>query len=174
MRSPVLLIGVVLKAQGLTGEVKVQPLTDDPHRFAGLDHVLVERDGGHAPIAMAFERVHQGFVYLRLEGASTRTQAEAQRGWRLYVDRAHAVKLPEGSWFIADLIGCRVEDTRGSLLGMLKDVMQPGANDVYVVKRAQGEMLVPAIARVLRRVDAENGVIVLDEQVLEEVAVFED
>ena len=168
-----LMVGVVAKAQGILGEVKIKPLTDDPDRFAVLSEVLVKRGNALEPVSLSFVRVHQGFVYAHLDGATTRNQAEAQRGWKLYVDRQHAVPLPEDHHFIVDLVGCHVQDTQGRELGTLTEVLQPGANDVYVVK-GQRNLMVPVLKRVIRSVDVDQRLIVLDAQVLPEVAVFED
>lgn len=169
-----LIIGQVAKAQGLSGEVKVRPLTDDPARFVDLEEALVERDGALVKVSLEYVRENQGFVYLRIDGAVTRDQAEAQRGLLLYVHRANAVKLPDDHHFIVDLIGCRVEDTSGQVLGTLTDVLQPGANDVYVVKRDDGNLLVPVLNKVVRSVDIINRLIVLDAQVLPEVSILEN
>ncbi len=169
-----LMIGQVVKAQGLSGEVKVKPLTDDPARFAKLTQALVKRDAGFVPVAVEYVREHQDFVYLRLDGAADRDQAEAQRGWELYVDRANAAKLPEDHHFIVDLIGCLVEDTNGTILGTLTDVLQPGANDVYMIKTAQGTLMVPVLNRVVVSIDVRAQRIVLDAQVLPEVSVLAD
>ncbi|MDD3920698.1 MAG: ribosome maturation factor RimM, partial [Eubacteriales bacterium] len=89
------------------------------------------------------------------------------------VDRAHTVKLPPDTWFVADLIGCRVYDSNGSDLGTLTDVLETGANDVYEV---HGEKLVylPALKKLLLDVDVTNKRILVDAAVLEEVGLFED
>ncbi len=169
-----LIIGQVVKAQGLSGEVKVKPLTDDPARFVDLDKALVEREGGFVPVRIAYVREHQGFVYLRIDGASTREQAEAQHGMLLFVARADAVDLPEDHHFIVDLIGCSVQDNLGKTLGTLTDVLQPGANDVYVVNTGKGSLMVPALKKVVLSVDIQQKRIVLDAQVLPEVSVLAD
>ena len=89
----------------------------------------------------------------------------------LYVDRAHARELGENETFICDLIGCKVLDLQGSELGVIKDVLQPGGNDVYVIKTPRGEMLLPALRHVIPIVDVERGVVIVDEKRLPEVAV---
>ena len=89
------------------------------------------------------------------------------------VDREHAVKLPEGRYFVVDLIGCTVSDTNGNDLGKLTDVLETGANDVYVIS-GEKNLMVPALKKLLHKVDIENKHIDLDAAVLEEVGLFED
>jgi 16S rRNA processing protein RimM len=96
------------------------------------------------------------------------------RGELLYVDRAHAVPLPEDTEFICDLIGCEAFDTAGRRIGALTEVLQPGAHDVYVFDTPAGELLVPALKRVVLSVDVAARRVVLDERALAEVSVYAD
>lgn len=166
-------IGLVVKPQGVRGELKVQPLTDDPGRFAALQSIYLEGKGGMAPHAVTSVSVREDGVYLKMEGISDRNQAELLRGCYLCVDREHAVKLPEGRYFICDLIGCRVLDSGGRELGVLSDILQHGAADVYVVS-GERPFMVPALKKLLCEVDVQNKRIVLDASVLEEVAVWDE
>ena len=127
-----LLIGEVLKPQGIRGEIKVKPITCDPERFYDLEQVFFARGDAYQPVKVRSARVDANGAYLLLEGVSDRNQAETLRGELLYVDREHAVQLPEDAEFICDLIGCHGADSEGRDLGELTDVMQPGGNDVYV------------------------------------------
>ncbi len=113
------------------------------------------------------------FAYMSLEGVEDRNAAELLRGQELYVDRESAVTLPEGRWFIADLIGCRVFDGAGHPLGRLTDVLQAAGNDVFEVKGKKSFMF-PAVRDVLLEVDIEGERIVVDAKRLSEVAVYED
>ena len=107
MYSEYLLIGEVLKPQGVNGQVKVRPDTDDPARFRQLETVYLKQGERYAPCSIEkAETRADGFVYCVLNGASSRDEAEKQRGWMLYVDRAHAVDLEEGRYFISDLLVC--------------------------------------------------------------------
>ncbi len=171
MLSAYILIGQVLRPQGIKGLVKVRPDTDDPERFLDLEAVFVKQDGAYTKMPVEEVSVREDGVYLRLNGVSSRDAAEKQRNWMLYVDRAHAVELSEDETFICDLIGCRVVDTQGRELGQVKDVLQPGGNDVYVIKTPKGEMLLPALKFVIPTVDVEKGEILVDESRLPEVAV---
>ncbi len=176
MLSERLLIGVVVKPQGIAGQVKIKPETDDPDRFLSLQTVLVQTSEQQPAKSMPIEQisVREGFVYAILNGSTSRNVAEAQRGWLLSVPRAEAVALPPDHHFIADLIGCRVVDTQGNALGVLTEVLQPGANDVYVIDRQPGRMMIPALKIAIPTVDVAKGIIVVNEALLDEVAVIED
>ena len=171
MLSEYLLIGQVLRPQGIKGQVKVRPDTDDPERFLDLETVYLKKGDAYEPVTVDEISVRDDGVYLRLAGAQSRDEAEKQRDWMLYVDRAHAVELGENETFICDLIGCKAVDTQGNELGKVTDVLQPGGNDVYVIKTPKGEMLLPALKHVIPTVDVEKGVIIIDEKRLPEVAV---
>lgn len=171
MLSEYLLIGQVLRPQGIKGQVKVRPDTDDPGRFEELEFVYLKKGDSYEQLPVDEVSVREDGVYLRLNGAQTRDEAEKQRNWMLYVDRAHAVELGENETFICDLIGCKAVDTQGNELGKVTDVLQPGGNDVYVIKTPKGEMLLPALRHVIPTVNVEKGVIIIDEKRLPEVAV---
>lgn len=176
MLSERLLVGIVVKPQGIAGQVKIKPETDDPDRFLLLDTIEVQKAQGQPAISVSIEQVavRDGFVYATLDGSASRNEAESQRGWLLSVPRDQAIALPPDHHFIADLVGCRVVDTQGKALGVLTEVLQPGANDVYVVDRQPGRMLIPALKKVIPTVDVEQRIIVVDERLLDEVAVIED
>lgn len=176
MYSEYLLIGEVLRPQGVRGQVKVRPDTDDPARFLQLDTVYLKTGDQYTPVIISeAESRADGFVYCVLDHADNRDQAEKQRGWLLYVDRAHAVELEEGQYFISDLLECQVRDQKGNALGVIEDVLQPGANDVYQIKCPdKRRMYLPVLPFVIKAVNVREGFIVVDEQKLPEVAVFED
>ena len=174
MLSTHLLIGEILRPQGIRGEVKVRPITNDPMRFDGLGQVFFKEGEGYAPRSVQVSRIDADAVYMTFDGVTDRNGAEALRGKMIYIDRAHSVPLDEDTNFIADLIGCRGVTDKGLDLGLMTDVMQPGANDVYVFRGPKGETLVPALKRVVKDVDVVNKRIVFDEERLREVAVFDD
>lgn len=165
--------GLITKPHGVQGAFKVMPLCDDASRFKTLSDAYIERDGAYTPVKVVRAGVAPDMATIWLEGVETRDEAEALRGAYLCVDRAHAVKLPEGRYFVADLIGCEVFDTEGAGYGRLTDVMETGANDVYVIN-GEKELLIPALKKLLNTVDVENKRIVLNADVLREVGLFED
>ena len=174
MLSQYLMIGEITKPQGVRGEVKVRPCTCDIERFNGLETVYIEKGGEYVPLRVAVNRLADDAVFLNVEGVSDRDAAEKLRGTPLYIDRAHAVELDEDTTFLCDLYGLKGLVSDGRDLGTLKDVMQPGGNDVYVFKGPLGEVLVPALKSVVLKVDLEKGEMLLDGKRLDEVAVFDE
>ncbi len=170
--KPYLMIGQAVKPQGIRGEIKVLPLTDDPMRFMDLKSVFLD-ERGERECEVKGARVQAGFAYVALAGVEDRNAAERLRGCGLYVDRKNAAPLPEGRYYIADLIGMEVYDERGEKLGTLTEVTQAGGNDVYEVKGARAFRF-PALARALKKVDVEGEKMVLDSAALREIAVYDD
>ncbi len=172
--SDYLRVGLILKPHGVKGAVKVLPLTDDADRFLKLKSAFLEQKEGFTPVSVVCEGVRGGKeVYLSLSGYETREDAALLRDVYLCVDREHALKLPEGRYFVTDIIGCEVFSTDGALYGKVEEVLQNGAADVYVI-RGEKTLLVPALKKLLSVVDTEAKKIVLVSEVLEEVGLFED
>lgn len=166
-------IACITRPHGVQGGVRLQPLTDNVGRFKGLKEAYLEHNGTYRLVKLSDIGVQPDAVTLHMEGVDTREQAEKLRDAYLCVDKSNAVKLPPDTYFIADLIGCEVEDTMGVIYGRVTDVLQTGANDVYVVDGPRSMML-PALKKVLHQVDVEHKRIVVDAAVLEEVALFAD
>ena len=170
-----LIIGEIIKPQGVKGEVKIKPITYDLERFMDMRTVLFKRGDEYIEKKMRTTRIDPDAVYMMFDGIKDRNAAETLRGELLYVDRANAVQLPEDAEFICDLIGCVATDDSGRLIGTLKDVMQPGSNDVYVFTGGElGEVLVPALKSVVLNVDVVNKTMRLSREKLSEVAVFDE
>lgn len=168
-----LVIGEIVRPQGVRGEVKLRPITCDVERFDGLAQAYFRRGEDFLPVHIRATRRAQEAVFLTLEGVEDRDAAEKLRGELLYIDRAHAVELDEDTNFLCDLIGLHGVDDEGGDLGTLRDVLQPGGNDVYVFEGPRGEVLVPALKSVVKKVDLEAGEMVLVAARLREVAVFD-
>ena len=165
-------IGLIARTHGVHGAVKLDPLTDDVRRFRGMTEAFAELHGKMIPVQLCVQSVSPDAVIVKIEGCDTPEQANALRGGYLCVDRAHAVKLPEDTYFVTDLIGCDTFDTDGTAYGKLTNVYETGANDVYEIEH--GKLMVPALKRVLHEVDTEGGRIVFDAAVLKEVGLFAD
>lgn len=159
-------IGIITKPQGIRGEVKVNPLTDDIGRFLTLKEVYIEQDGQKTAVRVMGARVDNQNAYLLLERVYDRNAAELLRAKDLYVDRANAVPLPEGRYFIVDLLGCAVVDRSGEQLGVLKDVLKPGANDVFVVTHKGSELLIPVVDAFVDEISLEKRLITVNAQML--------
>lgn len=151
-------IGIITSTHGVRGEVKVFPTTDDVRRFKRLKEVIA--DTGKEQITMEMEGVKffKQFVILKFKGIDSIDAAEKYRKSRLLVARENAVRLGRDEYFVADLMGLRVLNEDGSELGVLKEVMETGANDVYVIALNDGrELLLPAIRQCVLEVDVEAG-----------------
>jgi 16S rRNA processing protein RimM len=156
MLAEQLQIGRILGPHGIRGELSVQLLTDDPTRFDKMKTCLLEGAAGMpaTPCRIAGVRHQQATVLLRLAGVDDRDAAEKLKGRHLLVDRKDAVKLPPDSYFVCDLLGCRVQALDGEELGILEDVIVTGSNDVYVVRKPETkDLLLPALKTVVRSVD---------------------
>ncbi len=175
MLTPYFLIGEVLKPHGIRGEVKIKPYAQNPEDFLRWQTLYLKEGGGWKPVAAKCSRVHDGFAYVTIGACHTPEEAEKLRGAQLYIDRANAAKLPEGMYYIADLIGCRAIDGDGRELGTLTEVLQHGAVDVWLFRTpAGGTLMAPSLPEVFVEKDIVNGLIRVDAERLQEVAVYED
>lgn len=150
-------VGVISSTHGVRGEVKVFPTTDDVKRFKRLKEVIL--DTGKEELILEIEGVKffKQFVILKFKGIDTLNDIEKYKGKSLYVTRANAVRLRKDEYFIADLQGLKVVDEQDNEIGTLRDVMETGANDVYIVDMLDGrELLLPAIKECILRVDIEE------------------
>lgn len=150
-------VGIITKTHGLRGEVKVFPTTDDARRFKKLKEVIL--DTGREKITLEIEgvRFFKNLVILKFKGIDNINDIERNTGKSLYVTRENAVKLGKDEYFIADLIGIDVFDEEGRRLGVLKDVIETGANDVYSIELENSqELLLPAIKQCILDVDIDN------------------
>ena len=151
-------IGVITTTHGVRGEVKVFPTTDDPMRFKKLKQVILDTGKEQIELEVAGVRFFKNLVILKFKGIDNINDVEQYRQKSLYVTRENAVPLGENEYFIADLIGLKVVSDEGEELGNLSDVLQTGANDVYVVsKENTPDLLIPAIRDCIRQVDIESG-----------------
>ena len=150
-------VGVISSTHGVRGEVKVFPTTDDVKRFKKLKKVILDTGKEQLPLEIEGVKFFKQFVILKFDGIDNINDIEKYKGKSLLVDREHAVKLKKDEYFIADMIGMDVFTEEGELFGALKDVMETGANDVYIIEMTDGkEVLVPAIKQCILDVDIEN------------------
>ena len=153
----ILQVGAVTSTHGLAGEVKVFPTTDDPKRFKKLKQVLLDTGKDMLPLGVEHVKFFKNMVILKFKGYDRIEDIMGFKGKKLYVTRENAVKLQKDEYFIADMIGMRVVSTEGEELGKLTDVLQTGANDVYIVDSVEhGEVLLPAIKECILDVDIET------------------
>lgn len=150
-------VGVISSTHGIRGEVKVFPTTDDPARFKKLKKVLLDTGRGQLELEVQSVKFFKQFVIVKFKGIDNINEIEQYKGKSLFVPRENAVRLEKDEYYIADLIGMEVftEDGR---FGILRDVMETGANEVYIIDSDEyGEVLIPAIRQCILDVDvAEN------------------
>mgnify|MGYP000476507632 CR=1 FL=1 len=151
-------VGVISSTHGIRGEVKVFPTTDDPDRFRKLKQVILDTGREQKGLEIEGVKFFKQFVILKFKGIDNINDIEKYKGKSLYVTREHAVKLKKDEYFIADLIGIQVVSDEGEELGTISDVLQTGANDVYVVsKDGAKDLLIPAIHACIQNVDVAAG-----------------
>lgn len=155
-------VGQIVNTFGIKGQVKVMPFTDDITRFDELKEVYIDKKGDMQLFQIEHVNYHKNMVILKIKGIETVEQAEKYRNCYLKIDRKNAKKLPEDTYFIADLIGLEVYSDEGELLGKLDDIYNNGSSDIYVVKNELGkQILLPAISDVLKKIDLDNAKIIV-------------
>ena len=148
-------VGKVTAVHGVMGEVRVQPWADSPEFLCQFETLYV--DSNHWPIRVERARVHKNMVIIKFEGVTDVPSGLAMRNAVLYIDRADA-KLPEGSFFIADLMGLEVRDAAtGEVIGTLADVRDLPAHKIYMVKTREREMMIPAVPQFIAETNIEGG-----------------
>ena len=149
--------GVITTTHGIRGEVKVFPTTDDVHRFEDLDSVLLDTGREYMELEIENVKYFKQYAILKFKGIDNINDIEKYKGRSLYVTREQAIPLEEDEYYIADLIGLDIYLENGEKFGVLKDVMETGANDVYIVETEEGkEVLIPAIHECVLDIDVEE------------------
>lgn len=149
-------VGVISSTHGIRGEVKVFPTTDDPVRFKKLKKVLLDTGREQLELEVQSVKFFKQFVIVKFKGIDNINDIEMYKGKSLLIPREDAVALGEDEYYIADLIGMEVFTEEGRF-GVLKDVMETGANEVYIIASDEhGEVLVPAIRQCILDVDIKE------------------
>lgn len=159
MKQDYFRVGIFVNTHGIKGEIKVYPTTEDLHRFDSLRTVILDTKKGRLTYSVEGVKYFKGMAILKLEGADRIEDIEAYKGCDLLVSREDAIPLEEGEHYVADLIGMKVIEDTGRELGVLKDVMTTGANDVYVVDRGERELLIPVIPDCVLDIDTDTDII---------------
>jgi 16S rRNA processing protein RimM len=155
-------IGQIVNVHGFKGEVKHYPLTNDMGRFKKLTEVYVEENNQLVKYEVEELKFLSTTIAMKLKGIDTEEAANKMRNFYIKVDRKSAVKLPKDSYFICDLIDLEVYDEKSVLLGTIRDVIQTGSNDVYVVKTSGNDILVPALKEIVKEIDVKNRKMVVE------------
>lgn len=149
-----ILIGEVLKPQGIKGEIKVYPITDNTERFRDLKEIYLSDGKTEKKIHVQGVRIDpKGIVFLTLEGIATREDAEKIRGFEVRLDRSEIPPLQD-RWYYFELEGMQVYEN-DILLGTLIRVQETGSNDIYIVRGEKTEFCVPALRTVVKKVDVQ-------------------
>ena len=152
-------IGQIVNTHGLRGDLKVMPWCDDPTVFDELAYVIIDE----TEYNIEKSRMQKNMVLLKLEGIDNINEAEKYRNKILTVPREEMGDLPEGTYYICDLLGCCVETVSGRALGEIVDIIKTGSNDVYVVEdSSKKQVLIPVIDEVVKSVDIEEKMIVIE------------
>ncbi|MDE7264654.1 MAG: ribosome maturation factor RimM [Clostridia bacterium] len=165
MKEP-LTVAVVLKPQGIRGEVKVKALTDSAEDLKAFKTVFI--DGAEYPVLSV--RAQGDIAYLTLKGIADRNTAELLRGKDIVINREDAPALPEGRYYIVDLIGCRVENERGDFLGEVISVT-PARTDIYTLSKDGKEITFAAADGVISDIDVDGAKITVNGKRFKEVSL---
>ena len=150
--------GVITSTHGIRGEVKVFPTTDDAQYFRELKKVYLDTGKEQIPLEIEHVKFFKKFAILKFKGIDNINDIEKYKGKSLMIDREDASPLGEDEYYIGDMIGMDVyTDDPAEHFGVLRDVLETGANDVYIIDSDRhGEVLVPAIRQCILRVDTEK------------------
>lgn len=150
-------IGQIVNTSGLKGVIKVKPFTDDITKFNNFKTIYISIKKELKEFKIEQVRFSKNMVFLKLEGIDTIEEAENYRNLYLKIKRDKDEELEEGSYYIVDIIGCKVYTDEQKELGKVDDVFSTGSNDVYVIKDEVGkQILLPAIKEVIKNIDIEN------------------
>lgn len=149
-------IGKIVNTFGIKGEVKVTPYTDDIEQFKKIKSIYVN----NTLMQVQSAKFQKNVVILKLKDVDDMTAAENLRNSIIEAKRSKN-KLPENTYYIADLIGLDVYTDEGTLLGKVKDIYNTGANDIYSIETESKEVLLPAIKEVIKQIDIENKKIIV-------------
>jgi len=162
-RDDFVLIGVVRRPHGTAGEVSVEPVCEAPERFENLKHALIRDAKGTRPVDVTSARRNGERVLMQFEGVDDRDAAQALASAEVGVRKQDVWPLPQDSYYIFDVVGCRVVGLDGRDIGVVEDVLGLPANDVLVVKTEKGEALVPVTKNIIKKVDLASKCILIEE-----------
>ena len=155
MPAQYLEVGKITNVHGVMGEVRVQPWADSPEFLCKFKTLYV--DQSHWPIQVERARVHKNMVIIKFQGICDVPSALAMRNAILYIDRKDA-HLPQGAFFLADIYGLEARDAQsGQVLGKVEDILTLPANNVYVIRGGERELMIPAVPQFIEETNVEGG-----------------
>ncbi|GAB6088263.1 ribosome maturation factor RimM [Alkaliphilus crotonatoxidans] len=153
-------VGQIVNTHGIKGALKVLPLTDYPERFEELEWVYIE--GRQEKYYFEKIQYQNNTVLITFKGLNDINQVEGFKGKYLVIDSSQRRELPEDTYYIADLIGLEVYTVEGVYLGKIKEILQAGSNEVYVIQHEDKEVLIPAVKEFVPLIDLEARKVIVD------------
>ncbi len=150
-------IGKISQPHGTRGYLKAFPYSEIPDRFRGIKTVYIETELGMQGLIVEDVQLRDRFSLVKFKHYETRDAAKKLAGKELFLPEDQRIEIPEGDYFVHDLIGLHVFDVQGNLLGTLEEVWKNTGNDIYVVRRNGDEILIPAVSEFVKAVDVTTG-----------------
>ncbi|MFD1850404.1 ribosome maturation factor RimM [Oceanobacillus bengalensis] len=157
-------IGKIVNTHGIRGEVKVFRISDFEERFQVGETVYLEKENGeNIELVIDGHRIHKGFDLIHFKGYDNINDVEKHKGTYLKITEEQLTELEEDAYYYHEIIGCNVVTTSGEVLGIIKEILSPGANDVWVIKRPKSkDLLIPYIEDVVKNIDISEKKIVIE------------
>ena len=155
-------VGQVVNTHGHKGEVRVWPLTDFLDRFKEKTSFIFDLNGKIRTLTVDQARIHKNMVVIRFTEIMDMSSAEELKGGYLKVTKSELAELPQDAFFIFEIVGMDVETVGGEMLGKVKDVLQAGAGDLYLVSGQEKDYMIPAVKDIVLRIDRENRLITVN------------
>jgi len=163
MKIKEVVIGVIKSPKGLYGEVKVIPYVATLQRFDTVSSLILELPTGRRiKVTQQYWYPYQKGIVVKFKEIHDRTQAETLKGAEMKVPVESSPKLPDGEYYYYQLIGLRVETIEGRYIGVLEEIIETGANDIYIVRGPKGEYLIPAVEKFIAQIDLKAGLMIID------------
>lgn len=160
-------IGKILAPHGVRGDVRIIPLSEDTNYFFEAEEIQI---AGLGKLQIENARWNKKFILLKLKNYDSMNAAETLRGKEIVLRKADMAKLPEGRYYVYDLIGMEVFDLAGTFLGKLTEVLSPASTDVYVVTdSANKTMMFPALKTIVKEIDLTNKKMIINPPEWDEV-----
>jgi 16S rRNA processing protein RimM len=155
-------IGKISRMRGVKGELVVVPLTDDPQRFLDMEKITVTKDEVCREFPVEKAKEFKGKVLLKLKEVESPEEAKELVGGFIEVEEDELVRLPQGSYFIFDIVGLEVVTTRGERIGTVKEVVSLPANDLYLVEGKEKLYHIPAVKQVVKKIDLKEKKMIIE------------
>ena len=156
MEEKLITIGKITRHQGNKGEVRIDPLTDWPERFNKLEKVYLIKNRIEKEVIIEKIRFHKGYVIIKFENFNNIEKAIEHKNFHVKISEDKVVDLPEDNYFLHDIIGLDVYTVEDNYLGIVDEILETKANDVYIIRDENSELLIPAIEDVILAIDLEK------------------